>query len=195
MTPEHRKLIDHTLATVATELAGRLRDLTPQLLPGVARLSLDDLRASALGRNLALLAEVVDGEPSVPKSRIAAAIEAVEVALFVPLAPPAEGGWRPRPTAAVHDTPMGRLLKAARIRALDVSTAVFVSDTTRRLGLPKGYVTRLIQLGELHTVDVGGRKMLSHEEYQRLVARWRRDGGGAPSEPATAASAPEALPG
>jgi hypothetical protein len=97
---------------------------------------------------------------------------------------------------------MGQLLKAARIRALDVSKAVFVSDATRRLGLPKGYVARLIQLGEIYTVDVGGRRMLSHEEYQRLVARWRRDGGGASSEPAAAARAPagepaspEALPG
>src|SRR4051794_19622662 len=127
MTPEHRKLIDRTLAAAATELSNRVPDLIPQLMPTVARLSLDELRASALGRNLAILAEVVDGEPAVSNSRVYAAIDAVQRALLVPLRPSAPIDEASGPDASPAES-LERLLKDARTRIFDVSTAVFVSD-------------------------------------------------------------------
>jgi excisionase family DNA binding protein len=157
--------IDEALRMLADDLARRQRDLDPAAM---WHPSPETLRASSLGRDLALIARIADGGNIADRDETFAAIQHVYEFCC---APSPLAGTRYTIPAAFRASPLGQMLKTARARLYGLADLVTVSQAAQMLGVSRQHVYDLIARGELSPIGDTWHQRLSRADVERLRER------------------------
>jgi len=162
MVPTDQAVIDQALQLIYSQcyrLAGRLA-------PDALRpFTLDELRASPIGQDLARLAEVARGQRQEPAGEVLTAIQAILDTLFWPTA--TEDYVVPK---TFWETELGTLLARAKRRALEAEGLLEAGEAAARLGVSRAMILRWIDDGSLAGVQdkESGWTLVSRRAIERM---------------------------
>lgn len=160
--PNYQAVIDDALQLVYSQH----HRLIGQLHPASFReLTLDELRAGPLGRDLQRLAGLARRETDEPKDRVLEAIDSVLQVLFWPVA--SEDYTVPR---SFWDTELGRMLALAKYHAYDRTELVSIGSAAQQLGVTRPTIYRWMDDRTLNYVrdDMTGRTFVVRRDIENL---------------------------
>jgi excisionase family DNA binding protein len=154
--------IDEVLLQAYNYQQSLIRSLHPE---SRQELTLKDLREGPLGWDLRWIAALARGEVSQPRERILSAIDMVLQVLFWP--PGAEDYTVPR---SFWDTPTGKMLSRAKLRAYRQSELVSIGGAAQMLGVTVPTVYRWMDDRTLSFVrdDVNGRTFIVRHDVDNV---------------------------
>lgn len=141
--------------------------LVTSLFPESERpLNIDELRRGRLGRDLALLAAIAQGEHSEPRQKVIERIDSVLQLLFWP--PMANDYEVPR---SFWETELGKLMSAAKYRAYQPSELMSIGGAAQKLGVTRPTIYRWMDQRQLGYVrdEMSGRTFVLQEDVDQLV--------------------------
>jgi excisionase family DNA binding protein len=133
-SPDYQAVIDQALDLVYSHHHRLAKQLSPETF---VELTLDDLRAGPLGRDLQKLADLARGQAREPKDQVLRAIESVVQLLFWPAA--ADEYTVPR---TFWDTELGRMMALAKFRAYEPHELVSIGVAAERLDVTRPTIYR-----------------------------------------------------
>jgi excisionase family DNA binding protein len=160
--PTDQAIIDQALQLIYSQchrLAGRLA-------PDALRpFSMEDLRKSPIGQDLARLVEVARGLRQEPAGEVLTAIQSILETLFWPTA--TEDYIVPK---SFWETELGALLARAKRRALETEGLIEAGEAAARLGVSRSTILRWVEDGSLAGVQdkESGWTLISRRAIERM---------------------------
>lgn len=160
--PDYRAAIDDALQLVYSQHHRLITRLHPE---SFQELTIEDLRAGPLGRDLERLAALARDEQQESKELVLNAIDSVLQILFWPVA--AEDYTVPR---SFWDTDLGRMLALAKYRAYDRTELVSIGHAAQQLGVTRPTIYRWMDDRTLNYVrdDMSGRTFVVRRDIDNL---------------------------
>lgn len=160
--PNYQAVIDDALQLVYSQHHRLIGQLHPE---SFRELTLDDLRAGPLGRDLQRLAALARRDTDEPKDSVLQAIDAVLQILFWPVA--SEDYTVPR---SFWDTELGRMLALAKYHAYDRTELVSIGSAAQQLGVTRPTIYRWMDDRTLNYVrdDMTGRTFVVRRDIENL---------------------------
>jgi len=141
--------------------------LVTSLYPELERpLSIDELRAGRLGRDLSRLAALARGELREARSQVIERIDSVLQLLF--WAPMSDDYQVPR---SFWETDLGRMISMAKFRAYEPAELISIGHAAQRLGVTRPTIYRWMDDRHLGYVrdEMSGRTFVVVEDVEQLA--------------------------